>query len=381
MLPIEKLIQSLTRDQVRAVLVRLAAQLKIPTTSWRVFGISHVILTLMAATIAPFTVMLALAVRGQFLDLAEGVWLTLLAKFVYGVERNEATFARESCLTLVNSEGGEFDEPAGALIVRNPTSGKLYKNANPIFLAPFATLEDVVLEALEVGAGSTSAPGTITELVTTWTGVTCTNPKAIVGRDQELDEPLRVRCRAKLGSLSPFGPRDAFRYVATSRDLHGVDVTRCEVEHDNTTGEVVVVVAGPGGAIAGDAEDLETDLGKVNDAVQRLAAPLMCSASTVSATPLDVPVAYAAWMSSLENVLPADAEAAIATRLATYFASIRIGGDKKPSDTGKVFVNALEGEIKKATPVFQVEVAGSNVAVGPREVPVLESVTGSVVVV
>lgn len=380
MLPLEKLIVPLTRDQVKAQLLRIAARLRIPTTTWRVFGISNVIVTLMAAVIASFTTILALVVRANFLDLATGPLLTLLARFVYGVTRQEAVFARESCLTLINAGGGEFDEPVGALVVKNPTTGKLYRNVNPIYLGPLETLTDVVLEAFEIGSASTSAPGTITEMVTTWTGVTCSNPKAIVGRDAELDEPLRVRCRARLGALSPFGPADAFRYVATSRDLHGVDVTRCKVEHDTTTGFVAVVIAGPGGAIAGDKDDITTDLGKVHDALQRFATPLCVTTEAVSASPVPVTVDYAAWISSRENLTGADTQARVATHLATWFSTLEIGGNAKPGQGGKLWVNAVEGEVKRAAPVFQVEVDGVDVELGPREVPVLSVLTAAVTV-
>ena len=95
----------------------------------------------------------------------------------------------------------------------NPTTNKAYRNTGSVSLGAMATLT-IPIRAVEAGSTSTSTAGTITAFETPVLGVTVSNAVEVVGRDEELDPALRARCSEKLGSLSPFGPWDAYTYAA-----------------------------------------------------------------------------------------------------------------------------------------------------------------------
>lgn len=73
-----------------------------------------------------------------------------------------------------------------------------------------------VFAADVAGPGSTSSPGTIEQLVTSLSGVTCTNLESFVGTDWESNLALAERCRLKIQSLSPNGPSGAYAFFAVS---------------------------------------------------------------------------------------------------------------------------------------------------------------------
>ncbi|HKU42874.1 MAG TPA: baseplate J/gp47 family protein, partial [Polyangiales bacterium] len=112
--------------------------------------------------------------RSGFLELAEGDWLTLVARHVYGVEREQATFAAGE-VTLTNSGGGSFTLDADDLVVWNPTIKKSFRNPAGFTLGPADDIT-IPIVAIEAGTASTSSPGAITEIETTLLGVTCKYP-------------------------------------------------------------------------------------------------------------------------------------------------------------------------------------------------------------
>src|SRR5690606_14818917 len=97
--------------------------------------------------------------------------------------------------------------------------------------------------AFEAGSASSSSAGEITEIVTTMLQVTCSNPVALIGRDEESDPALRQRCRDSLGALSPNGPQAAYEYWAKSAlraDGQPVNVNRVWVSTASSIGHVTV---------------------------------------------------------------------------------------------------------------------------------------------
>lgn len=111
------------------------------------------------------------------------------------------------------------------------------------------------------GPTATAAPGAITQPVTVLAGVEVTNVLAFVGAEWESNQALVVRCRLKLQSLSPMGPRGAYEFFALSSDaiLAAQDppvflttpITRVVVQASTTTGVVNTVVASATGAVGG----------------------------------------------------------------------------------------------------------------------------------
>jgi Baseplate J-like protein. len=125
------------------------------------------------------------------------------------------------------------------------------------------------IQADFAGPNGTAAPGEITQLVTTYPGVYCSNTGSFVGDTWESNVALAARCLLRLQSISPGGAAGAYAYVtlsaltlfaesafAFSGNVLGTvnlsqAITKVIVLTDTTTGTVNVIVANATGAPAG----------------------------------------------------------------------------------------------------------------------------------
>lgn len=358
MISLSDLTTPLTRDEAKQSIYDTLATIGVDTTTWKPGAVVRTMITGVAIILAALSQLIALTTKSGFLDFAESDWLTLVAKYVYGVDRIEATFAAGE-VTLTNSGGGVFVMAIDDLVVANSTSGKTYRNTSAFTLNAMATLT-VPIVATEAGASSTSTGNTITSLETTMLGVAVTNADSVVGLDAESDPNLRARCRDKLGSLSPNGPWDAYSYAAKNAvraDGTAIGVTRVRVIKDGY-GNVDLYCATASGAVTGTASDPTTDLGAVDAAIQLGAAPLAVTATAHSATAVSQGVTYEIWMYNTSGLSSAQIQALVSARLAAYAAIVPVGGNVIDNDPGKVFVVALESEIRMARPleIFKVAV-------------------------
>jgi phage-related baseplate assembly protein len=380
---LDDLTTPLTRAQVQTKIYDVLATIGVTTTTWKPGGVVRTMIAACAILLAALSVLIAKVARGGFLELAEDAWLALVARYVYGEEKIYATFA-EGEITLVNAGGGIYDFDTDEVVFRNPTTGAQYRNSDAIHLPALGTVT-VAITAIEAGAASTSAPNTITELVTGMNGVTVANAASVVGQDEEEDPELRARSSEKLGSLSPMGPWDAYTYAAKRalrQDGTLVGVTRARTVKDGAGG-VTIYVATASGTVTGTASDIATDLGAVDDAIQRKAAPLAITADTVSATAVSVPVTYSVWMYNTSGLTGAQIEAAILAKLVAFFPAQPVGGNKVGSDPGYVFQDAIRTVIGSALPqIFHVAITepAADVALTVSQVPVLGTVTPAAVV-
>jgi uncharacterized phage protein gp47/JayE len=386
---IDDLTTPLTTDEVKASIYSVLAQVGTATTNWKPGAVVRTLITACAILIAALSRLMASIARSGFIEYASGRWLTLVALYVYGVTRIEATFA-SGVVTLTNTGGGSFNLDPGDLVVYNPTSGATYVNTAAIVLGPLATLNDVPILAQEAGSGSTSFAGEITGFQTPLLNVTVTNPAALVGVDEETDPALRARCYAKLGSLSSNGPRDAYNYWARSAvrlDGSPIGVTRTRVVTTSAAGTVDVYVATATGGVTGTANNPATDLGAIHDTIQRKAVPLSVTETTYSATPITVPVTYEAWLYNDSGLTEQQIRDAVAAELAAHFPEIPIGGDVIPPDSGKVLRADLEGVIRRAHHGDQhlkikkvaITAPAADVSLASNEVPVLGAVTATAI--
>lgn len=366
-----------SKEQAKTSIYNVLAALGVSTTTWKPGAVVRTMIAACAIVLAAFSTLTSTIARSGFLELSAGFWLTLVARYVYGVARIEATFAAGS-VTLVNAGGGVYALDPDDLVVSNPTTGKTYRNTSAISLGAGATLV-VPVVAVEAGAGSTSVPLAISRLETTLLSVTCSNASALVGVDAEDDPALRLRCSEKLGALSPFGPWDAYTYAARNAkrlDGSGVGVSRVRLVKDGF-GNVYVYVATASGAVTGTVGDLTTDLGAVDEAIQRLAAPLAVTAHVQSAAELPVDVTYQVWAYNTSGLSVAEFEAAIAARLVALMTAQPIGGNVIGADPGKLFLDALRTAIGSAAPeIFHVVVTlpVADVELSIDQVPVLRFV-------
>jgi hypothetical protein len=392
MLLLDDLTKPLTRDEVTLSIYETLAAVGVSTTTWKAGAWPRTVITGCAIALSALSQLTAAIARNGFLELSESDWLDIKAHYDYGVDRRQATFA-EGAVTLENTSGGIYALDTDDLIVFNPTTKQTYRNTQPVTLSALQTLTGVAIRAVEAGSAGSSAPNTITALETVLAGVTVTNPLALVGLDDETDPEVRTRCLEKLGALSPNGPWDAYTYAAKTAvrlDGSAIAVTRVRTSRDGF-GNVWAYVATATGAVTGTVADKTTDLGAVDDAIQKRAAPLAVTAHTVSATALPVPITYSVWVYAT-GATQLQISEAIAANLALYFSTEPIGGNVIGADPGKVFRTALEAAIGatyyppnslEPLPIFRVSITvpASDVVVGVHEVPVLGMVTPTIVIV
>jgi phage-related baseplate assembly protein len=387
MATLEELTTPLTKAEIETAIYDGIAARGVATTSWKPGAIARTIIACVAIVLSAFSTLQARIAESGFLELASGDWLTLVARYVFGVERDEGTFAAGN-VQLDNTGGGVFAIGVGDLIVSNSSTGKQYRNTAAFSLAALEEEKIVPVEAIEIGADSTSAAGTIDTIVTTMLNVTVTNPTALVGLDPDTDPELREKCQAKTGTLSPNGPADAYRYIALSAekdDGSTTGVTRVTTIPDGE-GRVYVWVANASGTLTGTVGDTTTDLGAVDAAIQEQCVPLAVTAVVDSAVALTIDVTYQVWVRNTTGFTSEQLEEAIATYLATFMASQPINGSRKVAGQGYVFKQAIEAAIASVVGTTHlidksISLPAADVAVDEDEAPVLGTVLGTVTVV
>lgn len=381
---IRDLITPQTRAQFLQACLDITTSLGLAVTSWQPGGWTRTILTLFAQKGADQSTLIVEPIKGGFGDLlSSDEWADIWAKGQFDVDRVPARPATTDTFRAINASGANYPLAAGELIVANPLTGKTYRNQSAIVIPLLATLNNIDIQADEVGTGSDAGPNTITLVVSpSLIGVTVTNPDSCLGSDQELTPALITRARAKWGSLSPLGPKNAYDYVATTPFLPdgtplsdtGTPITRSKTVANLNTGAVTVYIATAAGAPS------VPDVAIVNTAIHDWAEPWGATATAVAAAENVQAVTYQVYIRG-SQLTSAQIQSLIATALAEYFATIPIGGDVIPPATGKLYVEGLEFAIAAATEgVLRVVITApaADVAIGANEVAKLGVITPTV---
>jgi hypothetical protein len=369
MIPIDVLVKAQTEDQVmESFLTRLEA-IKVPARSWRKGGSLRSILRIVAKTYAGFTEVMAAFIKSGFLETATGNWLTLLALYVYGVVRREATFATGDLL-FTNNGGGVYAYGPDEVRALSPDTKKAYVNSVAFTLNPGES-KLVAIRAVEIGAGSSAPIGTITQLETNMPVVVITNPKSVVGLDEEADGDLRQACKDRLGTFSLMGPRGAYAFAAKRAlrpDGAFVNINRVTVSSDPNTGVVTVYVAAPSGAPD------PLDITYARASIEEIARPDSVTANCFGAIPLPIEASsIVAWARRVDGVAAGDLKLLSEDALNVQVSEYPIGGIKKPpSPTGKLYSDFVKGTIKGSHPTFfDVDGFDVDISLAANEVAVL----------
>lgn len=387
MATLEELTTPLTKEEVEAKIYAALQAFGVRTAGWKPGAVARTIVAGVSIIAAAFSTLQAEIAKSGFLELAEGDWLEVVALHVYGVLKNKGTFASGN-VSFTNTAGGVFSPGIGDVIVKNTSTGKTYKNTEAFTLIAFEANKIVAVQAEEIGSTSTSTTGDIDSLETTLLGVTVTNPSALVGQDAESDPALRERCRAKTGTLSPNGPKDAYFFTAvTAETSDGAPsgVTRVTTVADGVGG-VTVYIASASGPLTGTSGDLSTPFGAVEDAIHTLVEPIAINATVLNAVALPIAVSYFVYVKD-STIVPAELEAAIGVKLGTSMAALPIGGARTvPTGLGNVYTDFVEAAITSVVGTdnlvdLNMSVPAADVSVAANEAPVLGTVTPNVVVV
>lgn len=360
-------------DATQAIYDAIAAQ-GISVTSWKAGSPMRTLVAALAILIAALSTLVSALAKSGFLAESSGDWLTLVAHYVYGVDRSTGTFAAGT-VTLTNAGAGVYGGiPAGGIVVKASGSGKTYRSIGVVSIGAYASVV-VSIQADEVGSASSAAAGAIDTMVSVFAGVTCSNAAGLVGEDAEDDATLQLRCSEKLGSLSPNGPRDGYAFAARgAKTTAGTSagVTRVRTIADGIGG-VDLYLAGPSGGIAGTVGDLTTALGAADDAVQTQAVPLAITCRTHSAGTVAVDVTYEIWVSSTNTRADGQIQGDVATALNAFVSSRPIGGDVISPATGKVYQSAIEAIVGGAvagTIKVAITLPAADVSIGSTAAPI-----------
>lgn len=205
-------------------------------------------------------------------------------------------------------------------------------------------------------AGTTSNaedPNVVTQPVTSLVGILIGNVAAWLGSDTESNVALADRCRLKLQSLSPNGPRGAYEYFAKSAQqlapllspsqIVTSAITRVLVQADATTGSVTTTIANASGAPGAG------DVTAVDAVLQAYCVPLGVTATTQAAAELSLPVTAKAWVPAAYASTSSPTSATIELATEIFFMLLALGGVSDPTgtapNTNVVPFDALVGAI------------------------------------
>lgn len=365
------LAQALVQETESAIYERaidVARTAKLPVTSWHPGDPTRSLYHLLSKTLANIEGVVVQYIAAGFLDHASGEWLRLLAQQVYGVEAKAESYATCTC-RLTNNGGGVYTFDAGDLTVKKGNGVTYHNTTGGTLLGKSASATTLDLEFVADVAGSSGSAniGEINALVTAYLGVSVANTTAALGTDTEEDEPLRVRCRAKLGMLSPNGPDDAYNYVATSTVA---SVTRAKCVASTTYGNVTVYVASDAGPVS------QSDVDTILDAVTKQATPLCVTPSVKSAVAKTVTVQYHLWLYQTVGETEANIKTAVATALAKMFSLRPIGGDVLTANgAGALYLSLISRTIEAVYPnhAYRVQLVSPtvDVSLASNEVAIL----------
>lgn len=324
------LVTPISPSDALASMLSIAQTLGLSTTAWQPLGMARTILATQAQIDSDYSKIVNFIAQGGYVSYAAlmvdttgnpvTTWMTLVAKNMFNVDRIDATFATGP-VPIINSSGVTYTFAAGQFHLSNSTTGKTYSNPSAISITA-STTTNVTMKADEAGSGSTSAAGVVLVPVTPLVGVSIgALVTSMVGNDEETNQALLIRCQAKLGSLSPNGPSQAYFFIATSTQTpSGIFINRVNVTSSTVTGVVTVYLANANGVPSG------PDISAINAAIQAQVVPLGVTATVQAASSVSVSVTANVWVPTAAGLTSLQIQNAAGAALATYFANLPIGG-------------------------------------------------------
>ena len=273
-----------------------------------------------------------------FLDYATGDWLTLLAASLFAETRAPALFAAGTVTLTCSAGAGPYTIAAGGVIGAT-ASGLRYRSTASVTV-PASGTATVAVRAESPGSKYNVGANAVDRLVTpTLLGLSVSNPAAdwitSAGADEETDERLRTRCKAKWGTLGTGSPDSAYLAWALAASA---EVAKVGVNSNNYLGVfvaqyVTLILAGDGATVSDQA--VADVLAYVN------ARRPNCMRCTVAkATTVTQSITAAVYVRSAQNT--AATQGAIVAALDALAAATPIGGT--------VYLSRIIATIQDAVP-------------------------------
>ena len=330
---LDSLVTPITPAEALASELTQAALLGLDTTAWQPVSPSRTILELNANIISGYSGYVNLIAKGGFASYAATItdinggevttWMDLVSEQVYATTRIPAT--RATCAMTLTSTTVNGPYSPGQIIIANSATGAQFANDVAVNLAIGANT--IQFSALLAGSASSSGVASLTVFVTPIVGVTATNAAAAVGTDAEGNAALLARDLAKLGTLSPNGPSQAYYAIATGmldplQPWYDPTLTSAITRVVTFTGAAAVgcVIANASGAVG------VGDIGRVNTQIQKWCVPLGTVAVVATADNLVIPITATVYVPTSAGLTAPAVVTSATSALTSYLAAINIGG-------------------------------------------------------
>lgn len=212
--------------------------------------------------------------------------------------------------------------------------------------------------------------------------------RGMLTEDPETDGELIQRCReALLGRGEIKNVYARYARLVKRTDGSQILVNRSRLVLDGR-GNGYLYLASPNGSLSGSTADLSSDLGLINDSLQRTIVPLGFTLHTESATAAPLSFAYRAHMLSGSGRTPAQVAALASKATAEYLSGAPIGGFVIDGQPGRIYLDDLKMVILGVLPeIFHVELYAvddleneltADFAIAKFGAPFLGTLTGSV---
>jgi uncharacterized phage protein gp47/JayE len=387
MLTLNQLLTEQTEDEVLTSMLAVLTQLGFQATAWQPTSWQIIILRVMAFIWSGFTKTLTEIVSGGFTTLATSKWLTLLARYVYDLERLEAQPAIGQFLLTSSAGAPVHTWASGDLIVADAPNGTAGANTYTCTaggtLGPNATLS-LEFKADVAGTAANIPPSTTLYLWTPLVGVTVTNPALLPasstwittpGQDEESDPRLAARCIGRWSRLTYGSTEGAYKGWC----LEALPaLTRVEVLAAEGDGTVTIVGATSlGGLSGGQITTITNYLKGITDGVGRrpINDILDVQSAVVVTSPALTITAYV--LPDVEDTI----DATIQTALAAYFGTVPIGGTRLVAGPGNVLFSRIMETCQKQNGVKSIVPSiSADIPLGDNEI-YSPTVTVNVIVV
>lgn len=332
---------------------------KVPTASWlSIVNVGLSLTQLVAELLAELRSTVAQMAAAMFLDYAQGIGLTLLAKSAYQLDRQPATFTIGQMVLSSVAGAPSYTFAPGDITVGTPgpatSATRLYVNKTGGTLNPGGTLT-LSFIATEPGAEGNIPPGSPLDLKTSFAGVSVTNPVigltgtwiTAQGAPEEPDDRLKVRCVSRWSTKGTASNEDAYVYwaIQTPAGYTSSPVARVRVHADRyggviAGGAVTVVLAGPAGAlgamdVASVAANFENPLPHLDPPVELAKKyPLGTQIQVQSCVNLTVNVVGIVNVRRKANTSLAEVQAQVSAAMSEWLATIDIGQILYPQKIG-----------------------------------------------
>ena len=410
-----QLVAPITPADALALELATATALGLSVTSWEPLDPSRTIFQIEGNIISLYAGTVNLIAQGGYASYAALIvdgsgnpittWMDLLTPNNYNTIRFASGYA-SGPVPYANTNSASYPySPNNPLHFQYPTSGgATYTSVGTGTLGGSGSgTVTVQADAAFTGSSANAATGVILNLITPLPGVTIgplTQP--LVGTPQETNQQLLQRSLNKIGALSaltlvqqgttpvppnPSAPASAYDFVATSIPpgtpstswpyYVSARITRTQTISNPATGVVNVYLANAAGVPA------SGDVAVIAAAIGALSVGQCVTCSVQAASALTVNINYTIYFRRSAGFTETQILAAILTALTNYFSAFPIGGVNTTAQ-GIMPISEVEDNVFDALPgtvdlTLTINGSGGNLVVGQGNVPVLGTVSGSVV--